>query len=172
MATLYTVPGYSQAIIRQNFVTLRAMGETKGAAISKAHKIARDTWHAANPGKPLPWWIYKQDVSVPRRKVKANPAPRSDAFEVANAAKLSRRFVGREPTNAAKTRKPRIPDALACIGQVSVIQYVAERDGEVNEYRHPFRAKSRPHLCVSPDGKLVLMLGGAFTFTEDGFVDE
>lgn len=105
-------------------------------------------------------------------KLKRNPAPRTPPLATAGAARMYRRFVGKEATTESRVRKPVIPESMACIGQVSVIQYIAERDGRVNEYRHPFKKNARPHLCISDDGKLVLMLGGAFTFTEDGFVDE
>lgn len=125
--------------------------------------------HRAQPS--ISFRVIKAPGHGKKSRIQRNPAPRIDAFDAHAAAKLYRRFAGKEPDSSAKTKKPAIPDALACIGQVSVIQYIAERDGVVNEYRHPFKARSRPHLCISPDGKLVLMLGGAFTFTEDGFVD-
>lgn len=143
-------------------------------AIKLTHEAAREFYWKAHPNGYLPRWIYPDPAhgrNPPggRRSVRKNPI---DAWDEAAAAKLFRRFNGREANTAATVGKPRIPDAMACIGRVTMIQYAAERDGQVNEYRHPFRARSRPHLCVSPDGKLVLMLGGAFTFTEDGFVDD
>lgn len=171
--------GYSRDTIAVNFQTLyREPGARRNDSIYRAHKAARDCYWKKNPNGYLPIWIYPDRIhgrNPPGGRpapVKRNPARRLDAFDVAGASKLYRRFVGAEANTSAKMRKPFVPDALACIGQVTVIQYIAERDGQVHEYRHPFRARSRPHLCVSPDGKLVLMLGGAFTFTEDGFVDE
>lgn len=90
---------------------------------------------------------------------------------IALAAKTAKNFHGREPSEIRAVLMPKIPNAVACIGVVSVIQYVAERDGKTYEFRHAFKQHSRPHLCVTPDGKLVLMLGGAWVFTKDGFVD-
>lgn len=95
--------------------------------------------------------------------------PKSDLDK---AAALAAKFHGRAPTEFQRVRIPRMPDALACIGRISVVQYVAERDGKMYEFRHKFKVSARPHLCVSPDGQIVYMIGGSWTFTQDGFVDK
>lgn len=101
------------------------------------------------------------------RKVQKNPSPRS-------AKALATKFHGRTPDPSEVTRltKPKIPNTLANIGKIFAIEYIAERDGKEYRFRHVFKAKARPHLAVSPDGKNAFMLGGAWVFTEDGFEDE
>lgn len=106
------------------------------------------------------------------RKARKNPAPR--ATDLKGAQRLAARFHGRKPGDDEiyTTAKPTIPDAMANIGQVFAVEYLAERDGTVYRFRHVFRAKSRPQLAVSPDGDFVTMLGGAWQFSEDGFIDK
>ena len=91
--------------------------------------------------------------------------------DIARAAKLAAKFHGRAPSEFQHVRIPSMPAAVACIGRISVIQYIAERDGKTYEFRHAFKNSARPHLCVSPDGQSVYMIGGSWTFTQDGFVD-
>lgn len=98
-----------------------------------------------------------------------NPARRHES----DAARLAERFHGRAPDvdEYQTIAKPKFPDAMACIGQIFAIEYLAERDGKEYRFRHVFKAKSRPQLAVSPDGKIASMLGGAWFFGEDGFED-
>ena len=105
------------------------------------------------------------------KKTSNNPASRDD---IAAARSLASRFHGRAPDDDELYRvsKPHIPDALANIGQVFAIEYLAERDGKVYRFRHAFRAKSRPQLAVSPDGNFVTLIGGSWQFSEDGFIDQ
>ncbi len=102
-------------------------------------------------------------------KMRSNPARREHADA---AADLSRRFMGREPDSEFVYPKPKIPDAMACIGKIFAIEYIAERDGKEYRFRHVFKAKSRPHLAVTPDGSLATMIGGSWHFGEDGFEDD
>jgi hypothetical protein len=101
-------------------------------------------------------------------RVVKNPAPRPD---IAGAAKLAERFHGRAPEFEDTYEKPTIPDAMANIGAIYAIEYLAERDGKEYRFRHVFKQKSRPQLAVAPDGKFVTMIGGSWRFTEDGFED-
>ena len=105
------------------------------------------------------------------KRARKNPAPRGD---LSGARRLAARFHGRQPGDDElfEVAKPEVPDAMANIGQVFAIEYLAERDGTVYRFRHVFRAKSRPQLAVSPDGDFVTMLGGAWRFSEDGFIDK
>jgi hypothetical protein len=64
-----------------------------------------------------------------------------------------------------------IPTVVACIGYVDAIDYTTTHGKKVVPYRHDFVTGSRPLLCVSPDGKSLLLLGGRFKFTERGIVD-
>lgn len=108
---------------------------------------------------------------VLRTGIRENPAARFS--DEAAARRLSARFVGREPADEEfeLVDFPDIPDSMANIGKVFAIEYLAERDGKEYRFRHEFKARSRPHLAVSPDGKIVTMIGGSWHFTEDGFED-
>jgi hypothetical protein len=64
-----------------------------------------------------------------------------------------------------------IPAVVACIGHVEAIDYRTTHGKKLALYRHDFIVGSRPLLCVSPDGKSLLLLGGRFKFTERGIVD-
>lgn len=103
-------------------------------------------------------------------KPRKNPAPRAD---VEGARRLAARFHGRQPDESEIVAypAPKLPGAMANIGEIFAIEYLAERDGKAYRFRHVFKVKSRPQLAVSPDGKFVTMIGGSWEFTEDGFED-
>lgn len=86
------------------------------------------------------------------------------------ARRIFEAFTGRAVDRAETINLPALPKAVACVGEIVAVEYVAERDGETAIFRHAFK-KSGPLMCVFPDGKKVLMLGGAWKFTEDGYVD-
>lgn len=90
---------------------------------------------------------------------------------LAKAARLYTDFSGRERLNVGKIKVPARPKILLSVGKIDGILYSAERDGRVEKYIHRFRRKSRPLLLVSPDGKQLVLLGGAYNFTERGIVD-
>lgn len=168
--------GYGFKTIRANIRQMLREGRARNVAIAAAHRSAREAFFKHHPDGILPGYIYPERGAIDRRRsrprIRANPAASLDARDVSQGEKLYERFVGRPADRASVIRRPELPDALVCIGDISLIQYVAERDGKTYEFRHPFRTRSRPLLCVTPDGKLVLALGGAWTFTQDGFVDE
>jgi hypothetical protein len=91
--------------------------------------------------------------------------------EVKNALRLYEDFTGHAGEVITKIDKPSLPDAVAVIGRVDGIMYTAVRDGITEKYVHEFASNSRPLFCVSPDGKQLIMLGGAYDFTERGIVD-
>ena len=51
------------------------------------------------------------------------------------------------------------------------VLYTTVRDGKEEKYIHQFKAKDKPLLCVTPDGTQILLVGGAYDFTERGIVD-
>lgn len=174
--------GYSFGTVRDNIAALLHGGAPLHAAQAQAAAAARLDYFKRFPQGALPMWLahsrghrlaqhYDENGAPIVAGTRQNPAPRFNAVDVDRAESLAGRFTGRDPKPLKIIRRPHIPDALACIGRISVIQYIAERDGKTYEFRHPFRAASRPLLCVSPDGKTVLALGDGWTFTEDGFVD-
>jgi hypothetical protein len=80
-------------------------------------------------------------------------------------------FMRRAPTRSQKLTVQALPKVAIAIGKVSRLYYVSDRDGKVVEYRHDFATGSRPLLAVSHDGKQLVLLGGAYRFTERGIVD-
>lgn len=111
------------------------------------------------------------------KKRRKNPVPASSALkgkrsEILEAARLFEDFTGQEVTWGEKHPKPEIPDVLLHIGKVDGILYSTRRDGVNEKYIHKFAAKSRPIMAVSHDGKMIVLLGGSYTFTERGIVDK
>lgn len=69
--------------------------------------------------------------------------------------------------------KDLVPSHLAKIkGVVNInfIGYTTKRDGVIEKYLHDFKPKARPQLKILTR-QYILSLGGAFDFTERGFVD-
>jgi len=64
-----------------------------------------------------------------------------------------------------------VPAAVACIGHVEAIDYRTTHGSKLALYNHKFAKGSRPLLCVSADGRCLLLLGGRYRFTERGIVD-
>ncbi len=111
-----------------------------------------------------------------RRK---NPVPASSRAgkhtagksSVDKAADLFQRFTGNKAHKKARTVNEK-DQAFLQVGTVDGVLYTTNRDGKVEQYIHHFRPASRPALAVSADGKVARTVGGRFTFTERGFVDE
>ena len=57
------------------------------------------------------------------------------------------------------------------VGELDAVLYTTRRDGRLERYIHEFAKKSRPLLAASHDGKQLVLLGGAYDFTEAGIVD-
>lgn len=165
--------GYGYKTIQSNIHQMLDEGYARNVAIAAAHREAREAFFRRYPDGILPSYIYPERGARDRRapRVRSNPATDLSPVDIERGLKLYENFTGRPADRQHVIQRPTLPDALVCIGDISLIQYVAERDGKTYEFRHPFRARSRPLLCVTPDGKLVLALGGAWTFTKDGFVD-
>lgn len=106
---------------------------------------------------------------------KKNPVPLSSIAKKSltdDAKTIYSKFTGHDADVVGKLKKPIVPDALAVIGDCAGIMYDTIRDGVKEKYIHKFHSNSRPLFCVSPDGKSLWLLGGEFTFTERGIVDE
>jgi hypothetical protein len=56
-------------------------------------------------------------------------------------------------------------------GHVTSVDYRTTHGRRLTLYRHDFTQGSRPLLCVSPDGRQLLLLGGRYRFTHRGIVD-
>jgi hypothetical protein len=90
--------------------------------------------------------------------------------EMSRAAKLYESFRERPPkrVNRIGFAPPRI---VVDIGHVEFIGYRTTHGKKLTLYRHDFAPGSRPLLCVSPDGRQLMLIGGRYKFTERGIVD-
>lgn len=91
--------------------------------------------------------------------------------EMARAAKLYESFRERAPTRVKKLGIAGPPRIAVDIGHVEFIGYRTTHGRKLTLYQHDFAPGSRPLLCVSPDGKQLLLLGGRYQFTGRGIVD-
>lgn len=91
-------------------------------------------------------------------------------LRIAAAARRLRDFTGHE-ARRVETVTFEVPDTALNVGRCIGIMYETVRDGERQQYVHRFRRNSRPHLAASHDGKTLILLGGAYRFTERGIVD-
>ena len=64
-----------------------------------------------------------------------------------------------------------VPEIVACMGHVEAIEYRTTHGKKVTLYKHDFAPGSRPLLCVSADGRQILLLGGRYKWTDRGIVD-
>lgn len=94
----------------------------------------------------------------------------SRAKRIKQAARRFERFTG-HVANKLETREVTFPDTVLQVGDCLGILYETVRDGRTERYIHKFRKSSRPQLHVSHDGKFLVVLGGAFQFTDRGIVD-
>ena len=69
-------------------------------------------------------------------------------------------------------RENPLPRVGVAIGEVDGILYSSVRDGVFEKYIHKFRKADKPLFVVSPDGKGLFLVGGNYSFTERGIVDE
>ena len=101
-----------------------------------------------------------------------NPVPPSSTQRlIQQGAALYERFTGHEAELAGRVPAPVIPKVMVAIGEIDGILYTTVRDGVTEKYIHKFKKSSRPLLAVSPDGNSMVLLGGAYQFTESGIND-
>jgi hypothetical protein len=91
--------------------------------------------------------------------------------DVDRAADLYERFTGHDPRELGTVSVPELPRVAAVVGECDGVLYTTVRDGKTERYIHEFAARDRPLLCVSPDGRQILLVGGRYRFTEAGIVD-
>ena len=102
----------------------------------------------------------------PDRSIQDHPHP-----DVRRAAKLAENFKGMDAESLGSIKVPALPSVVAVIGECDGVLYTTERDGRQERYIHEFASKDKPLLCVSPDGRQLLLVGGRFVFTDRGIVD-
>lgn len=108
-----------------------------------------------------------------RRPARASSNPRAVAKperEIEKAAQLLREFREIEPGQVSKVQL-KIPRAAMVVGELECVGYRTDHDGRAERYLHQFKKGSRPALLASADGRVLLILGGKFTFTGRGIVD-
>jgi hypothetical protein len=106
----------------------------------------------------------------PARAKRKNPREPSNAAAIERAAQLFRGFREDEPGKVTAIHFS-APKAAALIGDIDGIAYRTHHGGKLVKYLHEFAARARPQLLASSDGRMLLIVGGDFTFTERGIVD-
>lgn len=106
------------------------------------------------------------------RAGRSRARPGSAAYK--RAADLYERFTGHDAVAVGTVEVPELRDGdvVARIGKCDGIMYTTVRDGKRERYIHEFAAADRPLLCVSEDGRQILLIGGRYLFTEKGIVDK
>jgi hypothetical protein len=89
---------------------------------------------------------------------------------LAEAARLFEDFTGHKAHKVTRGRV-HVPAVGLLVGKCDGIQYTTVRDGRVEHYVHEFAPGSRPLLLASHDGKSLVLLGGAYRFTDSGIND-
>ena len=92
--------------------------------------------------------------------------------QIEKARDLYERFSGHDAVELGRVKIPALPAVGVAIGEVDGILYSTIRDGVLEKYIHKFRKADRPLFVVSPDGRVLYLLGGNYNFTERGIVDE
>ncbi len=90
--------------------------------------------------------------------------------QIKQAQELFKDFRGDEPEGTRRV-KLRNPKTGFVIGEMDGVLYTTVRDGKREKYIHNFKAKSRPLLVGSYDGKSLHIIGGRYEFTERGIED-
>lgn len=116
--------------------------------------------------------LYDEFWKLATGAVKSNPVPLSSAAQRKKAENLYRNFTGHDASDVSVVDKPAMPDVMSVIGEIDGIMYSTVRDGKHEKYVHQFSKKSRPLFAVSPDGKMIYMLGGAYKFGDRGIIDK
>lgn len=92
--------------------------------------------------------------------------------EVKEAMRRFESFHGARSRDVVRVRLPELPRVLLTVGECIGIMYRTRRNGRVENYLHRFfRRSARPTLAVSPDGRLLFLLGGGYRFTHRGIED-
>lgn len=91
--------------------------------------------------------------------------------QVAQAVELYESFREKRPRKL-KRLNVSVPRVVACMGHVEGIDYRTTHGKKVTLYHHDFAPGSRPLLCVSADGRQLLLLGGRYEWDGRGIVDK
>lgn len=93
------------------------------------------------------------------------------------AADLFEAFTGLPAETVERFEMPQVR-AGVLIGEIEQISYNTKRKhgkeqrARKHRYRHTFKASARPLFAASADGRVLLILGNGFEFTERGITDK
>jgi hypothetical protein len=90
---------------------------------------------------------------------------------IAQAVTLYRSFREAIPKRLMTVRF-NVPKVVACMGYVEGIDYRTTHGKKTRLYHHDFAPGSRPLLCVSADGRQLMLIGGRYEWDERGIVDK
>jgi len=182
--------GYSWETVHANISHMIAEGFSQAPAVAVSFAAARRSYFKRFPNGLLPMWLsyprglrikeYYRPNGEPRpipdgtlgttiRKVAARTVRKNpiQTNQLHKAARLFESFAGKKPTRVKRVKLEPMPKVGLAFGEMVEVTYRSYRDGEL--YKHAFRPlKSRPLLIATFDGKRMLMLGGAYNFTERG----
>lgn len=97
--------------------------------------------------------------------------PASSKAKVSHASHLYEEFTGHEAGTVEHVKGHGFDVGLN-VGKVDGIMYETVRDGVTERYIHKFKKSARPDLAASYDGSQLGLIGGKFTFTDAGIVDD
>lgn len=193
--------GYSKTTVAHNIAELEKAGHPRSVALKVAFNHARRSFFTRHPKGALPVDIaFPKTARLAAQYTSSgspifrtkNPVDELDIPDeemaeirhvvqkdfngkgqsVRKAAALYTDFTGHSDPRLTKLKIPSYPKVILEVGKVDGILYTTVRDGVTEKYIHKFKSKARPLLAASPDGKQLLMIGGSFTFTERGIVDD
>jgi hypothetical protein len=179
--TLKQAKAFPAAAKRRKAFCLRMTGMKKKLTGAKK---ANDPNSRIN--KALAAWDCDMPALLPKKALSKsirpkNPVPPSskagmvsyaDRDAISRAADLYQRFSGHDAEIVGKVRVNPMPKVGVAVGEVDGILYTTVRDGVLEKYIHKFRKADKPLFVVSPDGKSLHLVGGNYTFTERGIVDD
>lgn len=87
-----------------------------------------------------------------------------------DASKLYEQFTGHEADWYQEINVD-WPKVALQVGECDGILYTTVRDGNREHYIHKFKKTARPTLVASHDGQTISLIGGDYTFTDRGIVD-
>ena len=89
------------------------------------------------------------------------------------AGRLYERFTAHDPEIFGTMEFPNLDgETVAVIGECDGVHYSTVRDGKAERYIHEFEDADKPLLCVTSNGRQLILLGGNYRFTERGIVDK
>ncbi len=164
--------GYSRETISANIAREMKRGLPQDRAVAASLRSARADFRSRFPGRRLPSHLRPKRLQVRRRNPVVPFVPRgTKSHRVEKAIDLFQKFRGERP-EYLDSAKIQVDDVGLLIGKVDGIAYETTYQGKTERYYHQFNDTSRPLLVSSHDGKQLYLIGGSYSFTQDGIVDK